>query len=120
MFISIIDVSTLQELLLEPLHAVCNDDIEYGNSLGLVLLCRYRLHDLKYLVLLLERLRRLMTTLPLQEILHALEIEVIGKVQWVLPLVIFQADLSAGLSIVVKEKFQGIIVIKFDCEMHGG
>jgi hypothetical protein len=61
-----------------------------------------------------------MPSLPLQEVLHALEIEVIGKVQRVLPLVIFEADLSPGLSIVVKEKFQGIIVIQLDCEMHGG
>jgi hypothetical protein len=61
-----------------------------------------------------------MTSIPLQQILHALEIEVIGKVQGVLPLVIFKADFSPWLSIVVKEKFQGIIVIQLYCEMHGG
>lgn len=87
--VSLIQVLPSHEELLEAVHTVGNYSVKDGDRLHVMLSSLDRLHQLHNLELVLQCLRGLESTITLEKLLDARIVVIEGKVNWVLPSLIF-------------------------------
>lgn len=119
LIVFLIDVVAKQEKLLEAVHAVGNDRVEYVDCCALVLLCIDWFHDLENLLVSLLGLVRLKTAITAEQVLDVRKAELNREVHRVSTLSVLEAELSLRLASEVKQELDGIIVVDLNREVEG-
>lgn len=80
LIVSLIDIGSGKDDLLETVHVVCYDGVKNRDLFTRIFLGVNRLHDLEDLVLLLNSQRGLMATVALKEIFNIIELQFDSKI----------------------------------------